>query len=109
MGFLEQEYWSGLPFLSPGDLPHLSVEPGSLHCRQILYILSHHQRNSKHIYKIFYLHSFFFHIMDLKVIEDTQRRGRNCQPIGVQAQTQAVPPGLHILTGKGHQRHPARA
>ena len=21
MGFLRQEYWSGLPFLSPGDLP----------------------------------------------------------------------------------------
>ena len=21
LGFLRQEYWSGLPFLSPGDLP----------------------------------------------------------------------------------------
>ena len=61
-----------------------------------------------YIQNILFTH-FFFHIMDLKVIEDTQRRGRNCQPIGVQAQTQAVPPGLHILTGKGHQRHPARA
>ena len=22
MGFSRQEYWSGLPFTSPGDLPH---------------------------------------------------------------------------------------
>ena len=29
MGFSRQEYWSGLPFLSPGDLPNLEVEPGS--------------------------------------------------------------------------------
>ena len=26
---LEQEYWSGLQFLSPGDLPHSGVKPGS--------------------------------------------------------------------------------
>ena len=31
------EYWSGYPFLSPGDLPN----PGLPHCRQILYQLSH--------------------------------------------------------------------
>ena len=24
-----QEYWSGLPFPSPGDLPNLVIEPGS--------------------------------------------------------------------------------
>ena len=29
MGFSRQEYWSGLPFLSPGDLPNPGVEPGS--------------------------------------------------------------------------------
>ena len=27
MGFSRQEYWSGLPFLSPGDLPDLGIEP----------------------------------------------------------------------------------
>ena len=27
MGFSRQEYWSGLPFPSPGDLPNLGVEP----------------------------------------------------------------------------------
>ena len=30
MGFPRQEYWSGLPFLSPGDLPNPGVEPASL-------------------------------------------------------------------------------
>ena len=29
MGFSRQEYWSGLPFPSPGDLPNPRVEPGS--------------------------------------------------------------------------------
>ena len=27
MGFSRQEYWSGLPFLSPGDLPNRGIEP----------------------------------------------------------------------------------
>ena len=26
---LQQEYWSGLPFSSPGDLPHPGIKPGS--------------------------------------------------------------------------------
>ena len=30
MGFSRQEYWSGLPFPSPGDLPSPGIEPGSL-------------------------------------------------------------------------------
>ena len=30
MGFSRQEYWSGLPFPSPGDLPDLGIEPRSL-------------------------------------------------------------------------------
>ena len=29
MGFSRQEYWSGLPFLSPGDLPNPGIEPRS--------------------------------------------------------------------------------
>ena len=29
VGFSRQEYWSGLPFLPPGDLPGLGIEPGS--------------------------------------------------------------------------------
>ena len=29
MGFSRQEYWSGLPFPSPGDLPNPGIKPGS--------------------------------------------------------------------------------
>ena len=29
MGFPRQEYWSGLPFLPPGHLPHSGIEPKS--------------------------------------------------------------------------------
>ena len=30
MGFSRQEYWSGSPFPSPGDLPDPGIKPGSL-------------------------------------------------------------------------------
>ena len=39
-GFSRQEYWSGLSFPSPGNLPNPGLNPGLLHCRQILYHLS---------------------------------------------------------------------
>ena len=29
MGFTRQEYWSGLPFPPPGDLPNPGIEPRS--------------------------------------------------------------------------------
>ena len=29
MGFLRQEYWSALPFHSPGDLPNTGIKPVS--------------------------------------------------------------------------------
>jgi len=29
MGFPRQEYWSGLPFPSPGDIPDPGIEPTS--------------------------------------------------------------------------------
>ena len=37
MGFSKQEYWSGLPFPSPGNL----LSPGLLHFRQTFYCLCH--------------------------------------------------------------------
>ena len=30
MGFPRQEYWSGVPFPPPGDLPNPGIKPGSL-------------------------------------------------------------------------------
>ena len=42
--FSKKEHWSGLSFPPPGDLPNPGVKPRllcHLHCRQILYPLSH--------------------------------------------------------------------
>ena len=42
MEFSRQEYWSGWPFPSPGDLPDPRDQTTGLpHCRQTLYRLSH--------------------------------------------------------------------
>ena len=43
MGFSKQEYWSGLPFPSPEDLPDPESNPSFLHRRQILYHLSYRE------------------------------------------------------------------
>ena len=40
MGVSRQEYWSGLPFPSPGDLPDPGIEPGSPALQVELYPLS---------------------------------------------------------------------
>ena len=64
MGFSRQEYWSGLPFPSPGDLPNPGIKPRSpslqadsllpespgkpqlsLTCPDALFFHAHHQRN----------------------------------------------------------------
>ena len=41
MGFSRQEFWGGLPFPSPGDLPDPGIEPGSPTLRADSYHLSH--------------------------------------------------------------------
>ena len=41
MGFPRQEYWSGLPFLLQGIFLTQGLNLGPLHCRQILYHMSH--------------------------------------------------------------------
>ena len=40
-GFSRQEYWSGLPFTSPGDLPHPGIKPGSPALQAISLQLNH--------------------------------------------------------------------
>ena len=46
MGCSRKEYWSGLPFPSPEDLPTQGSNSGVLHYRQILYHLSHQEAQS---------------------------------------------------------------
>ena len=36
-GFSRQEYWSGLPFPSPGDLPDPGIEPGDCIAGRFVY------------------------------------------------------------------------
>ena len=40
-GFSRQEYWGGLHFLLQGIFPTQGLNPGLLHCRQMLYRLSY--------------------------------------------------------------------
>ena len=57
--FSRQEYWSGLPFPSPGDLPNLRIEPRSpaLQAYSLLSeppgkpgIMQMHQKNRKRLF-----------------------------------------------------------
>ena len=41
MGFSGQEYWSGLPFPSPGDLPDPGIEPATPALQEDCLPLSH--------------------------------------------------------------------
>ena len=46
MGFPRQEYWSGLPFASPGDLPDLGIELKALALQADSLLLSSQGRPS---------------------------------------------------------------
>jgi len=41
MGFPRQEYWSGLPFPPPGDLPNPGIKPASLALAGGFFTMSH--------------------------------------------------------------------
>ena len=57
MGFSRQEYWSGLPFPSPGNLPNPGIEPRSLALKAVYtHIYTH-----THILNLLYL---FYLLMD---------------------------------------------
>ena len=48
MRFSQQEYWSGLPCLPPGDLPNPGTKPRSPTLQGILYLLSRKGRDYNH-------------------------------------------------------------
>jgi hypothetical protein len=55
MKFSRQEYWSELPFPSPGDLSNPRIESRSPALRQILYQLSHWKYTTIYIFTQSYL------------------------------------------------------
>ena len=58
MGFSRQEYWSGLPFPSPGDLP----DPGTEHMAPLSSVLqaesSLNEPSGKPTYMYIYIHTY---------------------------------------------------
>ena len=56
MGFSREEYWSGLPFPSPGDLPDPGIKPRSpvLQADSLLSELQGSPTNVVHICYLFY-------------------------------------------------------
>ena len=70
MGFSRQEYRSGVPLPSPGDLPDPGMELKSPAFRQILYHLSHQGRE---YYEQLYVHK-------LENLEKNGQISRNVQP-----------------------------
>ena len=60
VGFPRQEYWNGLPFPSPGDLPMQELNSCLLHCRQILYHLRHQGSHEECGYKVVLNYGFDF-------------------------------------------------
>ena len=60
MEFSRQEYWSGLPFPSPGDLPDPGIKPGS----PALQVDSLPSELHTYIY-------FLFHILSIMVYHRT--------------------------------------
>ena len=59
-GFSRQEYWSGLPFPSPGDLPDLGIKPTSPALQVDSLPLSHQGSypGVKTYFKFFFFHKF---------------------------------------------------
>ena len=52
MELSRQEYWSGLPFPSLGDLPDPGIDPGLQHCRQIIYHQATREAISNYLFKV---------------------------------------------------------
>ena len=53
MGFSREEYWSGLPFSSPGHLPDPGIKDGLQGYKQILYHLSYKEVLKESIFEGF--------------------------------------------------------
>ena len=88
MGFSRQEYWSGLPFPSPGDLPNPGIEPRSP-ALQADYLTSEppdiawdmlKQKNKTLfiIYLISNLGTLYFYLLKLANLADSAKKKPQC-------------------------------
>ena len=71
MGFSRQEYWSGLPFPSPGNLPNPGIEPRSpaLQADSLLLELPGNPLKALALYNIVYFNNcvlLFLSVLDLR-------------------------------------------
>ena len=83
MGFSRQEYWSGLPFPSPGDLPDPGIKPASPALQVDSYQLSYEaspssvrslkkqESSKKNIYFFFIEHAKVFDCVGLNKLENS--------------------------------------
>ena len=53
IGFSRQEYWSGLPFPSPGNLPDSEIKPGSPALAREFFTTEPPGKPHVHIYYVF--------------------------------------------------------
>ena len=71
IGFSRQEYWSGLPFSSPGNLLDPGVKPASPALRAISFHLSHQGSNiTQFLYNLLYIMSS----IQLKITHHSRRK-----------------------------------
>ena len=73
VGFPRQEYWSGLPFPSPGDLPDPGIEPTSLALvgtggyLTVFLTAKPPEKPKGEVHELYLVHEFFnvisFHVM----------------------------------------------
>ena len=64
MGFSRQEYWSGLPFPSLGDLPNPGIEPRSPTLQKDALPSEPPGKSLFHVYVALFLDSRFYSIME---------------------------------------------
>ena len=65
MGFFRQEYWSGLPFPPPGDIPDPGIEPASP-VSPVLQADSLPTEPSRKLFKIPYLLRYLLRYLSLR-------------------------------------------
>ena len=77
LGFSRQEYWSGLPSPSPGDLPDPGIEPRSLSSPPLaggFFTWEAGKAFLEEVLKRFCIHFFFFFFKSTTLLEMSHRK-----------------------------------